>query len=169
MGSGTVVIGDGMGTTGDGNSLHYILRTSSVPECEQRGTATDAISLGRPPRPHRPVLQTEVVPLEVQSISRSIETSRTSVRRGPTVIGGRLKRSMVEIEPFLHTETSGNPLTIPVVLHNHGPQVDSDTSDRNTKHHKRLHSRNGDEQFRFDLMGYECKYIFMYCASSNDA
>ena len=56
MSSGTVVIGDGtstsgdgMGTLGDGNSLYHILRTSSVPECKQRGTATDVISLGRPP------------------------------------------------------------------------------------------------------------------------
>ena len=31
MGSGTVVIGDGTGTLGYGNSLHHILRTSSVP------------------------------------------------------------------------------------------------------------------------------------------
>ena len=34
MGSGTIVIGDGTGTSGDGNSLHYILHTSSVPKCE---------------------------------------------------------------------------------------------------------------------------------------
>ena len=43
---------------------------------------------------------------------------------------------MPEIEPFLHTETLGNPLTIPVVLVNCGPQVDSDASDCNAKCHK---------------------------------
>ena len=86
MGSGTVVIGDGTstsgdgtGTLGDGKSLHHILRPSSVPECERRGTAADVISLGRPPRPYRPVLQTGIVSLEVQSISRSIETATTSI------------------------------------------------------------------------------------------
>ena len=112
MGSGTVVIGNGTstsrddtGTSGDGNSLHYILRTSSVLECKRRGTMADVISLGRPPRPHRPVLQTGVVPLEVQSVSRSIETARTSIQRGLIIIGGRLKRPRVGIEPFLHTET----------------------------------------------------------------
>ena len=136
MGSNTVVIGNGTGTSGDGTntsgdgkSLHHILRTSSVPECERRGTAADVISLGWPPRPHRPVLQTGVVPLEVQSVSRSIETATTSNRRGPTVIGGRLKRPRVGIEPFLHTETPINLLTILVVLHNCRPQVDSDASD----------------------------------------
>ena len=132
---------DGTGTLGDGNSLHHILHTSSVPECERRGTAADVISLGWPPRPHCPVLQTGVVPLEFQSVSRSIETARTSIQKGPTVIGGRLKQPMVEIEPFLHTETLGNPLTTLAVLHNYGPQVDFDASDRNAKRHKRLHSR----------------------------
>ena len=135
MGNGTVVIGDGMGTSGDGKSLDYLLRPSSVPECERRGTAADVISLGRPPRPHRPVLQSGVVPLEVQSVSRSIETATNSIRRGPTVIGGRLKRPRMGIEPFLHTETPRNPLT-PAVLQNRGPQVDSDASDRNAKRHK---------------------------------
>ena len=91
MGNGTVVIGDGTGTSGDGTSLDHILRPSSEPERERRGTAVDVISLGWPPRPHRPILQSGVVPLEVQSVSRSIETATTSIRRGPTVIGGRLK------------------------------------------------------------------------------
>ena len=107
MGSGTVVIGDGTGTSRDSmrtsednNSMHHFLRTSSVPTCERGDTAAYVISLGWPPRPHRPVPQTGVVPLEVQSISRSIETARTSIRRKPTVIGGRLKLPMVEIEPF---------------------------------------------------------------------
>ena len=136
MDSGTIVIGDGTGTSGGGNSLHHILRTSSVLECKRRGTTVDVISLGWPPRPHRPILQTGVVPLEVQSVSRSIETVRTSIRKGPTVIGRRLKRPMVEIEPFLHIETLGNPLTTPAMLHNRGPQVDSDANDRNTKRHK---------------------------------
>ena len=151
MGSGTVVIGDGTGTSGDGNSLHHILRTSSVPECERRGTATDVISLGQPPQPHRPVLQTRVVPLVFQSISKSIEIATTSIWRGPTVIGGRLKRPRVGIEPFLHTKKPINLLTILVVLHNCGPQVDSDASDRNAKRHKQLHSRNVDGQFRFEI------------------
>ena len=136
MGSGTVVIRDGTGTSGDGPSLDHILCLSSVPKREQRGTTADVISLGRPPRPHRPVLQSGVVPLEVQSVSRSIETATTSIRRGPTVIGGRLKRSRMGIEPFLQTETPGNPLTTPAVLQNRGPQVDSDASDRNAKCHK---------------------------------
>ena len=100
MGSGTVVIRDGTGTSRDGKSLDHILRPSSVPERERRGTAVDVISLGRPPRPHHPVLQSGVVPLEVQSVSRSIETATTSIRRGPTVIGGRLKRPRMGIEPF---------------------------------------------------------------------
>ena len=91
MGSNTVVIRDGTGTSRDGPSLDDILHPSSVPEHERRGTAADVISLGRPPRPYRPVLQSGVVPLEVQSVSRSIETATTSIRRGPTVIGGRLK------------------------------------------------------------------------------
>ena len=151
MGSGTVVIRDGTGTLGDGPSLDHILRPSSVPEHERRGTAADVISLGWPPRSHRPVLQSGVVPLEVQSVSRSIETATTSIRKGPTVIGGRLKRPRMEIESFLHTETPGNPLTTPAVLQNRGPQVDSDGSDRNAKRHKRLHARNVDGQFQFEI------------------
>ena len=79
MGSGTIVIGDGTGTLGDGKSLDHILRPSSMPKRERRGTTVDVISLGRPPRPHRPVLQSGVVPLEVQSVSRSIETATTSI------------------------------------------------------------------------------------------
>ena len=43
MGSGTVVIGDGTGTSGDGKSSDHILCPSSVSECKQRGTATDVI------------------------------------------------------------------------------------------------------------------------------
>ena len=151
IGDGTSISGDGTSTSGDGNSLHHILRTSSVPECEQRGIATDAISLGPPPRPHHSVLQTGVVPLEVQSVSKSIEIARTSIRRGPTVIRGRLKQTMVGIEPFLHTETPRYPLTTPALLHNRGPQVDFDTSDRNAKRYKQLHSRNVDGQFRFEI------------------
>ena len=58
---------------------------------------------------------------------------------------------MVEIEPFLHTETLGNPLSTAAILYNRGLQVDSDASDRNTKHHKRLHSKNVDGQFRFEI------------------
>ena len=116
MGSGTVVIGDGTSTSGDGKSLDHILRPSNVLECEQRGTAADVISLGRPLRPHHLVLQSGVVRLEVQSVSRSIETATTSIRKGPTVIGGRLKRPRMGIEPFLHRETPGNPLTTPAVL-----------------------------------------------------
>ena len=151
MGSGIVVIGDGTGTSGDGKSLDHILRPSSVPECERRGTAADVISLGRPPRPHRPILQSGVVPLQVQSISRSIKTATTSIRRGPTIIGGRLKRPRMGIEPFMYIETPGNLLTTSAVLQNCGPQVDSDASDRNAKRHKRLHSRNVDGQFQFEI------------------
>ena len=157
MGSGTVVIRDGTGTSGDGPSLDHILRPSSVPERERKGTTADVISLERPPQPHRPVLQSGVVPLKVQSVSRSIETATTSIRRGPTVIGGRLKRPRMGIESFLHTETRGNPLTILAVLQNCGPQVDSDASDRNAKHHKRLHSRNVDGQFQFEIRNESSK------------
>ena len=164
MGSGTVVIGDGtrtagdgMGTLGDSKSLHHILHPSSVPECKRRGTTADVISLGRPPRPHRPVLQTGVVPLEVQSVSRSIETATTSIRRGSTIIGGRLKRPRMGIEPFLHTETPGNPLTLRAVLQNRGPQVDFDASDRNAECHKRLHSRNVDGQSQFEIRNKSSK------------
>ena len=151
MGSGTVVIGDGTGTSGDGNSVHHILHTLSVPSCERGGTATYVISLGRPPRPHRPLVQTRVVPLEVQFVSKSIEAARISIRRGPTVIEGRLKQPLVGIELFLHTEISRNLLTTLAMLHNHGPQVDSNASDRNVKHHKQLHSRNVDGQFKFEI------------------
>ena len=152
MGSNTVVIRDGTGTSKDGLSLDDILHPSSVPERERRGTAADVISLGRPPRPHRPILQSGVVPLEVQFVSRSIETATTSIQRGPTVIGGRLMRPRMGIEPVLHTETPENPLTTPpVVLQNRGPQVDSDASDRNAKRHKRLHARNVDGQFQFEI------------------
>ena len=151
MGSGTVVIRDGTGTSEDGKSLDHILHPSSVPECKQRGIAANVISLERPPRPHRPVLQSGVVPLEVQSVSRSIQTATTSIQRGPTVIGGRLKQPRMGIEPFLHTETPGNPLTTPAVLQNRGPQVDSNASDQNAKRHKRLHSRNVDGQFQFEI------------------
>ena len=56
MGSNTIVIRDGTGTSRDGSSLDDILHPSSVSKCERRGTAADVISLGRPPRPHRPVL-----------------------------------------------------------------------------------------------------------------
>ena len=151
MGSNTVVIRDGTGTSRDGPSLDDILRPSSVSEREQRGTVADVISLGRPPRPHRPILQSRVVPLEIQSVSRSIETTTTSIRRGPIVIGGRLKRSRMGIEPFLHTETPGNPLTTPAVLQKRGPQVDSDAIDRNAKRLKQLHARNVDGQFQFEI------------------
>ena len=131
--------------------MQFLLIHATTLECERRGTAADVISIGRPPRPHRPVLQSGVVPLEVQSVSRSIETATTSIRRGPTVIGGRLKRPWMGIEPFLHTETPGNPLTTPAVLQNRGPQVDSDASDGNAKRHKRLHSRNVDGKFQFEI------------------
>ena len=56
MGSGTVVIGDGTGTSKDGNSVHHILHTSNVPACKRGGTAANVISLGRPPRPHYPLV-----------------------------------------------------------------------------------------------------------------
>ena len=151
MDSGTVVIRDGTGTSGDGLPLDHILRPLGVLERERRGTPADVISLGQPPRPQRPVLQSGVVPLEVQFVSRSIETTTTSIRRGPTIIGGRLKRPRMGIESFLHTEIPGNPLTTPTVLQNRGPQVDSDASDRNAKRHKRLHSRNVDGQFQFEI------------------
>ena len=62
-----------------------------------------------------------------------------------------MKRPRMGIEPFLHTETLGNPLTTPAVLKNCGPQVDSDASDRNAKRHKRLHSKNVDGQFQFEI------------------
>ena len=62
-----------------------------------------------------------------------------------------MKRPLVGIEPFLHIETPGNPLTTLAVLHNCGPQLDSDASDQNAKIHKRLHSRNVDGQFRFEI------------------
>ena len=55
------------------------------------------------------------------------------------------------IEPILHTEIPGNPLTTPAVLQNYGPQVDSNASDRNAKRYKRLHSRNVDGQFQFEI------------------
>ena len=151
MRSNTVVIRDGTGTSRDGLSLDDIPRPSSVPEREQRGTTANVISLERPPRPHRPVLQSGVVPLEVQSVSRSIETATTSMRRGPTIIGGRLKRPKMGIEPFRHTETPGTPLTTPAVLHNRVPQVDSDASDQNAKRHKQLHAKNVDGQFQFEI------------------
>ena len=62
-----------------------------------------------------------------------------------------MKRPRMGIEPFLHTETPGNSLTTPAVLQNRGPQVDFDASDRNAKRHKRLHSRNVDGQFQFEI------------------
>ena len=157
MGSNTVVIRDGMGTSRDYPSLDDILRPSSVPEHKQRGTVADVISLRRPPQPYRPVLQSGVVPFEVQSISRSIETATTSIWRGPTVIGGRLKRPRMETEPFMYTETPRNPLTTPAVLQNRGSQVDSDASDRNAKRHKGLHSRNVDGQFQFEIRNESSK------------
>ena len=55
------------------------------------------------------------------------------------------------IESFLHTKTPGNPLTTPAVLQNRAPHVDSDASDQNAKCHKRLHSRNVDGQFQFEI------------------
>ena len=45
MGSNTIVIRDGTGTSRDGPSLDDILRPSSVPERERRGTTANAISL----------------------------------------------------------------------------------------------------------------------------
>ena len=62
-----------------------------------------------------------------------------------------MKRPRMEIVPFLYTETPGNSLTTPVVLQNRGPQVDSNASDRNAKCHKRLHSRNVDGKFQFEI------------------
>ena len=151
MGSNTVVIRDGTGTSRDGPSLDDILHPSSVSERKRRGIAADVISLGQPPRSHHSVLQSGVVPFEVQSISKSIEIATTSIRRGPTVIGGRLKRPRMGIERFLYTETPGNPLTTPAVLQNRGTQVDFDASDRNAKRHKRLHARNVAGQFQFEI------------------
>ena len=96
----------------------------------------DVSSLAWPPRPQRPLMPIVVVPLEVEFVHRDMEASRTSNQTRAAIIGRRLKQPMPEIEPFLHTQTLGNPLTTPAVLVNHGPQVDSDASDRNAKHHK---------------------------------
>ena len=43
------------------------------------------------------------------------------------------------------------------MLVNCGPQVDSDASDHNAKHHKRLHARNVDGQFRFEIQNESSK------------
>ena len=58
---------------------------------------------------------------------------------------------MPEIELFLQTKTLGNPLTTPTVFINPGLQVDYKASDCNTKRHKRLHARNVDGRFRFEI------------------
>ena len=80
-----------------------------------------------------------------------MEGGGTSIQIKNAVFGGRLKQSMLEIEPFLHIEMLENPLTILVVLVNRGPQVDSDASDCNAKHHKQLYAKNVDGQFRFEI------------------
>ena len=99
----------------------------------------DVSSLARLLQPERPLLPIVVVPSDVEPVRRGMEASKTSIRRKAAVIGGRLKQAMPKIEPFLYTEMPGNPLTTPAVLVNCGPQVDSDASDCNVKHHKRLH------------------------------
>ena len=111
----------------------------------------DVSSLAWPPQLEHHLLPTTVVPPKVESIHRGMEVGRTSIRTRAAVIGGRLKRPTPEIEPFHHTEMSGNPLTIPTMLVNRGPQVDFNASDRNAKRHKRLHARNVDGKFRFEI------------------
>ena len=80
-----------------------------------------------------------------------MKAGKASIRTKAIVIGGRLKQPIPEIEPFLYREMPGNPLTTSTVLVNHGPQVDSNASDRNAKHDKHLHARNVDGQFRFEI------------------
>ena len=149
--SGIVVIGDGTNTTVDANVVYHIYRTTCMLSSEQGRTPVDVSSLAQPLRPQCPLVPTTVVPPEIKPVHRGIEASRTSIRTRAVVIGGRLKRPMPKIEFFLHTETLGNPLTIPAMLINRGPQVNSDARDRNAKGHKRLHTRNVDGQFRFEI------------------
>ena len=68
-----------------------------------------------------------------------------------------MKQSNLQIEPFLHIEMFRNPLTVPEVLVNCRLQVDSDASDRNAKHHKRLYTRIVDGQFRFEIQNKSSK------------
>ena len=76
---------------------------------------------------------------------------RISIQTRAAVIEGRLKRLTPKIEPFLYIEMLGNPLTTLEVLVNRGLQVDFNASDRNAKRHKRLHTRNVNGQFRFEI------------------
>ena len=108
MGTATAGTGDGMSNSIDVNAMHHILRTLAMPSSKQGETPRDVTSLGRPPRPQRPLVPITVVPLEVQHVSKSIEASRTSIQIRPKIIGGRLKRPMPGIEPFLHIEMLGN-------------------------------------------------------------
>ena len=96
------------------------------------------------------VVPTTVVPLEVKHVRRRMEVGRTSIQTRAPIIGRRLKQPMLEIKPFLHTEMLGNSLTLALLV-NHGPQVESNTSDHNAKRHKQLHTRNVDGQFRFEI------------------
>ena len=102
-------------------------------------------------------MPTGVVPPQVELIRRGMETSKTSIWTRVAVTGGRLKQPMPKIEPFLYTKMPRNPLTTPEMLINRGPQVDSDTSDHNAKCHKRLHTRNVDGHFKFEIRNESSK------------
>ena len=78
----------------------------------------DVSSLARPPQPQRPLVPTTVLPPKVEHVRKGMEVDRTSIRTRAAIIGGRLKQPMPEIEPILHIEMLGNPLTTPVVLVN---------------------------------------------------
>ena len=83
-----------------------------------RRNSTRCDSLARPPRPERLLLPTVVVRLEIELVCRGMKAGRTSIRTRVAVIGGGLKRPTWEIEPFLHREMHGNPLTTRVVYTN---------------------------------------------------
>ena len=150
-GSGATIIGDGTNTAVDANVVHHIHQTSGISSSERGEILVDVNFLAQPPRPQCPLVPTIVISHEVELVRRGMEESRISIRTRAAIIGGRLKQPMLEIEPFLYTEMPGNPLTILAMLVNRGSQVDSNASDRNNKCYKRLHARNVDGQFRFEI------------------
>ena len=98
--SDAAVIEDGTNTAVDVNVVHHIHRIAGMPLFEQGKTPVDMSSLPRPPRPQCPLVPTTVIPPKVKPVYRSMKAGKIFIRTKAAIIGGRLKRPMLEIEPF---------------------------------------------------------------------
>ena len=86
MSSGAAVTRDGANTIVDAIVVHHIHQTASMPSSERGGTLVDVSSLAWPPRPECHLLQSTIVPPEVEPIHRDMEAGRTSIRTRATII-----------------------------------------------------------------------------------